>query len=160
MPPYGRRTHLSNRGPGPRARPRRTSSVGFVGTAIIAVLAVVVVVLAYRLSKHTDGGASAGDVSALEARVDELNGRLNQLETTTRQLARQAARTRTPPAANGGSLEEERAQMKTEALLGSCLGQIQRQIDDLQAYLAYGTAPRRDRVSGGCVSLLQPRFRR
>jgi hypothetical protein len=38
--------------------------------------------------------------------------------------------------------------------------QVQREIDDLQAFLAYRTPPRRDRVSGPCRTLLKPRFGR
>jgi cob(I)alamin adenosyltransferase len=120
------------------------------GTTIIAVLAVVVVVLSYRVA---DRKSSIGqqDFSALEARVNELNGRLNGVQQDAQKALGQAQ----------ASLAAAKKAPKSQAQprLAACLQQLQRQIDDLQAYLAYRTPPRRDRVSGACLRLLQPRFK-
>ena len=149
MPPIGRQLHVSERGPRPPAR-GRSGATAIAVTTIIAVLAVVVVVLSYRVA-GSQNGADSKDVSALEARIDVLAGQVDGLQTGVRQAARDArasltAAKRTPT-------------QHAQPALTACLAQIQREIDDLQAYLAYRTPPRRDRVSGACLRLLQPRFK-
>ncbi len=42
--------------------------------------------------------------------------------------------------------------------LGVCLYKVQREIDDLQAYLVYHTTPVSKRLTGACLRLLVPRF--
>ena len=120
------------------------------GTTIIAVLAVVVVVLSYRVADRNNG-VSAKDVSGLEARVDELNGRLDAMRATVQTSARQAK------ASLAAAKHAPRS--ATQPQLAACLAQVQREIDDLQAYLSYRTPPHRDRVTGACLRLLQPRFK-
>ncbi len=120
-------------------------------TSVIAVLAVAVAVISYR-SVHSDSGVSPSRVSALEARVDELAGQLSGASKAARTAARQAkAAAAAAKKAAAGAKPQNKG-------LSTCLVEVQREIDDLQAYLAYGTSPRRDRVSGACAKLLQPRF--
>ena len=129
------------------ARNGRSATSAVVGTAVVAILAVLVVVLSYRLGHHSDG-ASVSDVSAVEARIDVLSGQVRALQKTVHTVA---VKVRTPAGAGA---------TKASRKLSLCLTQVQREIDDLQAYLAYRTPPRRDRVSGSCRTLLRPRFGR
>lgn len=149
-----RTSHPSTRGP---RHLGRGAGLPVVGTAVVAVLAVAVVVLAFRLRDESSSEPERADLAALETRVAELDGELTALGRTARDLARQtlASLDKADKAAAAASGK----QATRQRLLARCLGQVQRQVDDLQAYLALGTSPRRDRVSGGCVSLLQPRFR-
>lgn len=143
------RRHLSSghsRPPG-----RRSSATAIAGTVIVAVLAVVVVVLAYRVG-HRHTGPTIGDFSELEARVDELAGQMNAMQATVDAVARQAKATLAKAKRNAPAQARDTG-------LAACLVQVQREVDDLQAYLAYRTPPRRDRVSGSCLALLQPRFK-
>ncbi len=123
-----------------------------IGTTVIAVLAVVVAVLSYRVADRQNT-ASPGDLSAVEARLDELGGQLKAIDTTAR-AARQQAKTAVATAQRASKAKP------ADSGLSTCLTQMQREIDDLQAYLAYRTPPRRDRVSGACATLLKPRFNR
>lgn len=149
MPPIGRTLHASQHGPRPPTR-RRSGVAAITGTTIIAVLAVVVVVLSYQVATR-EPTVGAKDIAGLEVRLDALTRRVNTMRITVRTAARQAqasiaAAKRTP-------------QSRAQPELAACLTQVQREIDDLQAYLAYRTPPRRDRVSGACLRLLQPRFK-
>jgi len=161
MSTFGRQKHSSTRGPrgpvapGPapaRSRPKGASTA-MAGTAIVAVLAVVVVVLAYRVGHHS-GGPTVGDVSELEARIDAIGGQVNAMQATVDNAAAQAK-----VALARSSRPAKQPAQPAQPLLATCLTQVQREVDDLQAYLAYGTRPRRDRVSGPCLRLLNPRFR-
>lgn len=149
MPPFGRRSHLSQRGP----RPQRSSTTAIVGTTVVAVLAVVVVVLAFRVADKSGDDTSGADRAQLETRIAEVDGRVADLHKTVRDLARQALANLDRATKSGA------AQNKSQAAVARCLTQLQNEVDDLQAYLAYGTPPRRDRVSGGCVALLQPQIK-
>jgi hypothetical protein len=135
--------------PGPMrvTRPGRSATAAIAGTAVVAILAVLVVVLSYRVG-HRSRSVSLSDLSAVEARVDALSGQTADLQTRLRALAKQHT-----PAARPATAKADRR-------LAACLTQVQREIDDLQGYLAYRTPPRRDRVSGGCLALLRPRFTR
>jgi hypothetical protein len=112
---------------------------------VVAILGVLVVVLSYRAG-HQENAASLADVSAVEARMDALAGQVAGLRQTVQTLAKK----------QGAAPAKARADDK----LGACMTQVQREIDDLQAFLAYRTPPRRDRVSGSCRTLLTPRFAR
>jgi hypothetical protein len=148
MPAPGRHRHPSYRGPStPRSR---SATAAIAGTAVVAILAVLVVVLSYRVG-HRNTSVSSGDLSEVKARIDELSGRVNGLQATVRNVARQANASRGKTA--------QKTQTKSDPQLATCLTQLQREVDDLQAYLAYRTPPRRDRVSGACLTLLQPRFK-
>ena len=133
----------------PRTRPKRSGVSAIAGTTVIAVLAVVVAVLSYQ-AVHHDPSSSASDVAQLESRLDAVAGQLDATQATARAAERQArasltaVKKKTAPAAKPG--------------LSACLVEVQREIDDLQAYLAYRTPPRRDRIQGACRRLLQPRF--
>jgi hypothetical protein len=132
--------------PGALRAPRRSRSAtsAIVGTTVVAILGVLVVVLSYRAG-HQQSTASLADVSAVEARVDALAGQIAGLRESVQTLAKKRGA----------------APAKTQdRQLGACMTQVQREIDDLQAFLAYRTPPRRDRVSGPCRTLLKPRFGR
>lgn len=121
-------------------------------TAVIGVLAVAVAVLSYNAS-HRSSNASASDISALEARVDTLAGQLAGAQQSARTAAADAQR----------SLAAIRklklpAQPQQQPGLARCLVQMQREIDDVEAYLATRTPPRRGRVTGACKTLLTPRY--
>jgi hypothetical protein len=133
--------------PGALRAPRRSRSAtsAIVGTTVVAILGVLVVVLSYRAG-HRESTASLADVSAVEARVDALAGQIAGIRESVRTLAKQ--RGAAP------------AKARFDQRLGACMTQVQREIDDLQAFLAYRTPPRRDRVSGPCRTLLKPRFGR
>ena len=106
-----------------------------------------VVVLSYRVG-HRGSSVSFSDVSAVEARVDALSGQMTDLQKQVHTLAKRSAPVARPATA------------KADRRLSACLTQVQREIDDLQGYLAFRTPPRRDRVSGSCLALLRPRFQR
>jgi hypothetical protein len=116
-------------------------------TTVVAILAVLGVVLSYRVGHRGSGDVSLANFSAVEARVDALSGQVAELQKSVKVLAKRS--TRAPSSA---------AATKANKRLSTCLTQMQREIDDLQAYLAYRTPPRRDRVSGTCRALLTPRF--
>jgi hypothetical protein len=147
--PAKRRQHISTKAP--RRRRGGGAWVAIAGTAAVAVLAVVVVVLAYRVGHRSDG-PTAGDLSALEQRVDELGSRVDAMQATVKDVTAQAKAALT-------KASKSAPKAGSDSQLSTCLAQVQRQIDDLQAYLAYRTPPRRDRVSGACLRLLQPRFK-
>jgi hypothetical protein len=122
------------------------------------VLAVVVVVLAVKLRDDGGGGdkakAAPADTAALAARLDAAERSIVSLRKTIvglgRELKADLAKTTkqtAPPVTRTQRLE-------------SCIVQLQDEVDDLQAYLSYGTTPRASRVSGACLNLLRPRFRR
>ncbi len=134
----------------PRTRPKRSGVTAIAVTTVIAVLAVVVAVLSYQ-AVHRDPSSSATDVSQLEARIDEIAGQLDATQATARTAARQAR-------ASLASVKKKAAAPPAKPGLSACLVEVQREIDDLQAYLAYRTPPRRDRVQGACQRLLRPRF--
>jgi hypothetical protein len=152
-----RRGHLSHRGPrSPRSTPK-LGPAALAGTAIVAILAVVVVVLAVKLRDDGGGGRESvapSDAAALAARLESAEASIVSLRKTIVGLGREVT----------GDLKQvtktRAAQTRRAQRLESCIVQLQDQVDDLQAYLSYGTAPRASRVSGACVSLLKPRFRR
>jgi hypothetical protein len=145
----GPRRYQSQRGP--RRPPRRSSTGAIAATAAVAVLAVVVVVLSYRVG-HGHSGPSAGDFSELEARIDELGGQVNGMQAAVRTAAQQAKEAL-------AKAQKTTPQAKGNPALAACLVQVQREVDDLQGYLAYRTPLQRNRVSGACLALLQPRFK-
>ena len=146
--PGGRRQHTSMRGS--RSRSWWTSGAGIAGTAVVAVLAVAVVVLAFR---HRGGSeVSRGDLTALQAQVDSVDGRVAALQRALEALARKPTGEPKVPAAT-------KQIAARQALAERCLTQLQAQIDDIIAYLSYGPAPTRTRVTGACVSLLEPHGR-
>jgi hypothetical protein len=133
--------------PGALRAPRRSRSAtsAIVGTTVVAILGVLVVVLSYRAG-HQESTASLADLSAVEARVDALAGQITGLRESVQAVAKKKGAAPAKASADGK--------------LGVCMSQVQREIDDLQAFLAYRTPPRRDRVSGACRTLLKPRFGR
>ena len=165
VPPLGS-SHIPFRGP--RAPRRRRSPVTAIAvTAVIGVLAVVIAMLSYQAATNDSGSGNSNDLSALEARVDLLDGRL--LAVQKRLLAAQKTTQRAAADAKSAAARAKAtlaaARKKPRAVtpqpgLAHCLTQVQREIDDLQAYLAFRTPPRRDRVSGTCRTLLTPRFAR
>jgi hypothetical protein len=138
----------------PLTRQKRSPVTAIAGTTVIAVLAVVVAVLSYHAATK-DSSGSAADVSRLEARLDELAGQLAATQATAQAAARQA---RASLAA--AKKKPTRATAPVLPGLATCLSEVQREIDDLQAFLAYRTPPHRNRVHGSCATLLKPRFNR
>ena len=134
----------------PHTRRGRSGTAAIAGTAVVAILAVLVVVLSYRVGHH-HGDVSPTDFSAVEARVDALSGQVGEMQKSLRVLAKKRPAKAAPASA---------AAVKQARRLSVCLTQVQREVDDLQAYLAYRTPPRRDRVTGTCRAMLLPRFGR
>jgi hypothetical protein len=119
---------------------------------VVAVLAVVVAVLSYQLVHHSSS-ASQNDVSGIEARLDEIAGQVQAIQSTATAAEREAR------AAEAAAAKHPKpAATPQQPGLARCLVEVQREIDDLEGYLAYSTPPRRDRVSGACATLLHPRF--
>lgn len=140
---------------GPRSsRPRRSGVTAIAVTGVIAVLAVAVAMLSYQAATNDSGSDNSSELSALEARVDLLDG---QLAATQRNAQRAVADAKASLALARKAVRPGTSQQPG---LANCLKQVQREIDDLQAYLAFHTPPRRDRVSGTCRTLLVPRFGR
>jgi hypothetical protein len=145
--------------PGPRAprtaRRGRSGVTAIAFTAVIGVLAVTIAMLSYQAATNDSGSDNSSELSALEARVDLLDGRLAAAQKTARRAAADAkaslAAVRKKP-----SVTSPRA--TPQPGLARCLTQVQREIDDLQAYLAFRTPPHRHRVTGACRTLLTPRF--
>lgn len=122
-------------------------------------LAVVVVVLAVKL-RDDGGGSSSGtkraaatDTAALAARLDAAERSISSLRKTIVGLGRELR-------ADLEKSARQAAPARRTQRLESCITQLQDEVDDLQTYLTYGTPPRASRVSGGCVKLLRPRYRR
>ena len=118
-------------------------------TAVIGVLAVVVAMLSYRTATRDDSGPSSSQLAALEARVDILAGQLGAAQKSAQTAAADA---------KVALAAASTAPRPAQPALATCLTQVQREIDDLWAYLAYRTSPHRNRVSGTCRTLLKPRF--
>lgn len=151
MPTIGRSQRASYRGP--RTPKRGRSGLAAIAvTAVIGVLAVSVAVLSYNAS-HRSKAASGSDISALEARIDSLAGQLAGVQQTARTAAADAQRSLST--VRKIRVPKTPAQ---QANLGRCLSQMQRELDDLYAYLAYRVRPHRGRVTGSCATLLKPRF--
>lgn len=119
-------------------------------TAVIGVLAVTVAMLSYKAATR-ESTSSVGDVSALEARLDALSGELATAQTTARTAAADAKASLALARKAGRTTTQQPG-------LAHCLVQMQHEIEDLQAYLAYRTPPRRGRVTGACRTLLTPRY--
>jgi hypothetical protein len=122
-------------------------------TAVIGVLTVAVAMLSYQAATNDSGSNNSSELSALEARVDALDGRLTAAQYTARRAAADAQASLT-------AVRKLPRASTSQPGLSNCLKQVQREIDDLQAYLAYRTPPRRNRVAGACRTLLTPRFAR
>jgi uncharacterized protein (DUF3084 family) len=167
----GRFSHLPAREP--RDSPRSTTAAALAGTAVVAILAVVIVALAYRAGNR-DGDVSRSDLSALskrfDERIDKLADQTEALQASVQAIQKnvqvvgataRAAQTSAHAAsqqAKAALAEAKESAGKLNPELATCLAQIQDEIDDLQAYVAYRWRLRRGRVSGSCISLLHPRY--
>ena len=116
----------------------------FLGTCIAA-LSAAVVWLAVR-DHHP------AQTAALQQRVDTLQHELTALQTTAQGLASQTA---TQLEAQAAQIAQLRSQ--SPALVSRCLTEVQREIDDIRSFIAFGGEIRR-RVSPECRKLLRPRF--
>jgi len=128
-------------------------------TVMVAVLTAAVLVLATtdrgkKTVIRTSGGASKEQVHALDQRLSALNAKVAAVQQA---LAKVAAR-------KDGStrivVPSKQLQTLTAQLQGTaqCMYEMQKEIDDLEGYLASGTPLIRHRVTGECAKLLQPRF--
>jgi hypothetical protein len=146
-----RRARDSRQGPKPPRRRRgRSGTAAIAATTAIAVLAVVVTVLSYEAATRPPG-IRESDLAAVEARLTLLGGQLDDLKS------RLAATTKTANKAQATAKLARTGKPRTPNL-SVCLYQVQREIDDLQAYLVYLTTPTQRRITGACARLLVPRF--
>jgi hypothetical protein len=146
-----RRARDSRQGPKPpRKRRGRSGTVAIAATTAIAVLAVVVTVLSYEAATRPPG-IRESDLAAVEARLTLLGGQLDDLKS------RLAETTKTAKNAQAAARLARTGKPRTPNL-SVCLYQVQREIDDLQAYLVYRTTPTQRRITGACARLLVPRF--
>lgn len=158
MPPLGRTQHVSAHAP--RAPRRGRSGVNaIVVTAVIGVLAVVVAMLSYQAATNDSGSDNSSELSALEARVDLLEGQLATAQTSARRAAADAkASLAVAKASLAAAKKAARPGQPQQPGLATCLKQVQREIDDMQSYLAFRKPLLRHRVTGACRTLLTPRF--
>lgn len=117
-----------------------------------------VVVLAVKLGDDGGGGgkpkAAPADTAALAARLDAAERSIVSLRKTIVGLGRELKADLTKTA------KQPAPPLRRTQRLESCIAQLQDEVDDLQTYLTYGTPPRTTRVSGSCLNLLRPRYRR
>ena len=123
-------------------------------TVMVAVLTAAVLVLATTDRGKTSGGASKGQVRALDRRVSALDARTAAIQADVSKLAARK------PVDGGRGVPSRQVQALVAQLRGTsrCLFQMQKEIDDLEAYLALRTPLIRHRVTGACAQMLQPRF--
>jgi peptidoglycan hydrolase CwlO-like protein len=130
-------------------------------TVMVAVLTAAVLVLATtdrgkKTVIKTSGGASKAQVQALDQRLSALNAKVTAIQQTLSKVAsRKSGGTR--PVVPSKQLQTLTAQLQGTA---QCMFEMQKEIDDLEGYLAYRTPLVRHRVTGQCANLLQPRFGR
>lgn len=163
----------------PRSPLRTPAAAALGATAVVAILAVVAVALAYRAGdRHSDVDRS--ELANLSTRITMLRDRTDAVEkgvgdlqtsvggvlTSLRALrkdvhaAQVTAQTasKQAKAATAEAKEAKESGGKLKPQLATCLQQIQNEIDDLQAYVVYRYRLHRGRVSGSCVDLLEPRY--
>jgi chromosome segregation ATPase len=167
----------------PRTPLRSPAATALAATAVVAILGVVAVALAYRAGdRHSDVDRS--ELANLSTRISTLNDRtaavessVGDLQTTAgsmlaslralrkdvhaAQASAQAASKQARAAiaeAKTATAESKASAGKLNPQLATCLQQIQNEIDDLQAYVVYRYRLHRGRVSGSCVDLLGPRY--
>jgi hypothetical protein len=107
-------------------------------------------VLSYKAATRPPG-VRESDLATVEARLTLVGGQLDDLKS------RLATATKTANRAQATAQLARTGKPRTPNL-SVCLYQLQREIDDLQAYLVYRTSPAQHRVTGACARLLVPRF--
>ena len=129
-------------------------------TVMVAVLTAAILVLATTDRGKSSSGASKGQVRALDNRLSALDNRLSALDA--RVAAIQQAVAKLAARRDGRSTNVPSRQLQSLAaqlrVTTRCMFQMQKEIDDLEGYLAYRTPLIRHRVTGACASMLQPRF--
>src|SRR5206468_11366685 len=122
-------------------------------TVMVAVLTAAILVLATTDRGKSSSGASKAQVRALDSRLSALDARVAAIQQAVARLAaRRPGRSTNVPSRQLQSLA---AQLRVTT---RCMFQMQKEIDDLEGYLAYRTPLIRHRVTGACASMLQPRF--
>jgi prefoldin subunit 5 len=131
-------------------------------TVMVAVLTAAVLVLATTdRGKHVSIGANKAQVRGLNDRVAALDKRVAALEPRLAAIEQAVAKLSAGKSGGTGKpLPNAQLQSLAAQLRGAtqCMFQIQKEIDDLESYLAYRTPLARHRVTGQCASLLKPRF--
>jgi chromosome segregation ATPase len=155
---------------------RSTQAAALAATAVIAMLAVVVVALAYHAGdRHSDVDRS--ELASLSTRISTLSDRTERIERSVgdvqrsiggvlasqRSIRKQAQAAQATAAAaskqaKAATAQAQKASTTINPQLAACLTQIQNEIDDLQAYAVYRSRLRRGRVYGSCRDLLDPRY--
>ena len=102
------------------------------------------------LTQHT--AALTQRISTLAHQVGGLQTELGRLQTSTAAVQRESAQ-------RLDALRSDVAKLRAQKppAVRRCLGEVQSEIDDLRAFLAYGSGIRR-RVTADCTSVLKPRF--
>jgi len=128
-------------------------------TVMVAVLTAAVLVLATtdrgkKTVVQTSGGAGKAQIQGLNVRLSALDARVASIQQAVAKLAARK---------DGGArivVPSKQLQTLTAQLQGTaqCMYEIQKEIDDLEGYLAYRTPLIRHRVTGACAGLLRPRF--
>jgi peptidoglycan hydrolase CwlO-like protein len=128
-------------------------------TVMVAVLTAAVLVLATtdrgkKTIVETPGSASKAQIAALDGRLTALDAKVAAIQQA---VAKLAAR---PGSSTGGGVPSKQIQKLTAQLQGTaqCMFEMQKEIDDLEGYLAFRTPLLRHRVTGACADLLKPRF--
>ncbi|HKP17220.1 MAG TPA: hypothetical protein VJT84_01995 [Gaiellaceae bacterium] len=155
------------------------AAAALAATAVVAILAVVAVALAYRAGdRHSDVDRSQlanlstrittlrDRTAAVESSVGDLQTSIGSVLASLRGLRTEVhaaqvtarAASKQAKAATAQATEAKASGGKLNPQLATCLEQIQNEIDDLQAYVVYRYRLHRGRVSGSCVSLLEPRY--
>ena len=130
-------------------------------TVMVAVLTAAVLVLATTdhgkktVIKTSGGGASQAQVQLLDKRLGALERKTGMVQQAVAKLAARPDGTTTRTVVPSKQLQILKAQLQGMA---QCMFEVQKEIDDLEGYLAERTPLVRHRVTGQCVGLLQPRF--
>ena len=99
--------------------------------------------------------------AALGKTIAGLTKTAKALETRVAAVAAQLRKVKPLPTGNTKLEMQLQAQLRTVsariATFGTCLLQVQKQLDDIQAYGLTRSALKK-RVSGACVGILQPRY--
>jgi uncharacterized protein YlxW (UPF0749 family) len=132
-------------------------------TVMVAVLTAAVLVLATTdrgkktVIQRSGGGASQAQVQSLDKRLGALESRIGAVQQAVAKLASRKDGTTPHTVVPSKQLQTLTAQLQGMA---QCMFEVQKEIDDLEGYLAYRTPLVRHRVTGQCANLLQPRFGR
>ena len=130
-------------------------------TVMVAVLTAAVLVLATTdrgkktVIQTSGSGASKAQVQSLDNRLGTLERKIGAVQQAVAKLSSQKDGATTRTVVPSKQLQTMTAQLQGMA---QCMFEVQKEIDDLEGYLANRTPLARHRVTGECAKLLQPRF--